>query len=69
MLQVGTIAAGGGDFSLCLATVGAREEVIDYSMPYQDEPLTFSMSPPLPLPQVHIAFGRIAILEVYGLLL
>merc|ERR1711974_421098 len=41
---VGTVVKREADLSMNLALTGAREKVIDYSVAYIDEPLTFSVS-------------------------
>ncbi|XP_045127718.1 uncharacterized protein LOC123514136 [Portunus trituberculatus] len=40
------------DFSLNVAFTGDRERVIDYTLGYYNDPLTFCTSPPRPLPRV-----------------
>ncbi|KAK8374763.1 hypothetical protein O3P69_012536 [Scylla paramamosain] len=49
---IGAVQRLEADFSLNVAFTGDRERVIDYTLGYYNDPLTFCTSPPRPLPRV-----------------
>ncbi|KAA0200509.1 Ionotropic receptor 129, partial [Hyalella azteca] len=48
---IGTVGRYEADFSLNVLITGQREEVVDFTVGYHREPLTFAMGKPKPLPQ------------------
>ncbi|XP_063842273.1 ionotropic receptor 40a-like isoform X3 [Scylla paramamosain] len=49
---IGAVQRLEANFSLNVAFTGDRERVIDYTLGYYNDPLTFCTSPPRPLPRV-----------------